>query len=792
MSREDELLREVEALRHRLSRLSAASLRINASLDFDTVLQGVLDSARSLTGARYGVLTLDDAGRQQDILFSGMTDQQAQHLQELPGGRQLFEYLSHLSKPLRLPDLFGHLRSLGLPALQPPVAVGPAMSFLAAPVLHRGERVGNFFLGEKEAGPEFTPEDEETLVLFASQAALVITNSRRYQEERQTRTDLETLIDTSPVGVLVFDAATGLPKSFNREARRIIDNLRTPDQSLEDLLHVVSFKRADGREVSLKEFPMAELLSIGETVRAEEFVLQAPGDRSVTVLLNATPILSEEGTVESFVVTVQDMAAVEELERLRAEFLATVSHELRTPLTSIKGSAATALGSATDLDPAVTRQFFRIIEDQADHMHSLVSDLLDVARIETGTLSVSPEPAEAPVLVDRARNAFISAGGRNNLAIDIEPALPLVMADRRRIVQVLGNLLSNAARHSSESSVIKVTAVRKDLYVALSVADEGRGIPAESLPHLFRKFSRAESDDQGGDTGLGLAICKGIIEAHGGRIWAESDGPDRGARFTFTPPVADQPGTGATDDPAPLTARASRQAAADQVRVLVVEDDPQALRYVRDVLAKAGFVPVVTGDPEEVLRLVADEQPHVVLLDLVLPGGDGIELMQQILERADVPVIFLSAYGRDDIVAKALERGAVDYIVKPFAPTELVARVRAALRQRAAAEPAEPYMLGDLVIEYAGRSVTLAGRPVQLTAIEYRLLVELAAHAGRVVPYERLLRRVWGAESTGDLRPMRTVVSGIRRKLGDDADNPTYLFTEPRIGYRMARSKPLA
>ena len=168
-------------------------------------------------------------------------------------------------------------------------------------------------------------------------------------------------------------------------------------------------------------------------MRAEEIVLQVPDGRSVTVLLNATPILAEEGTVESVVVTMQDMAAVEELERLRAEFLATVSHELRTPLTSIKGSAATALGSAADLDPAVTRQFFRIIEDQADHMHGLVSDLLDVARIETGTLAVSPEPAEAPVLVDRARNVFISAGGRNSLAIDIEPALPLVMADRSSV-----------------------------------------------------------------------------------------------------------------------------------------------------------------------------------------------------------------------------------------------------------------------------------------------------------------------------------------------------------------------
>ena len=793
MSREDELLREVEALRHRLSRLSAASLRINASLDFDTVLQGVLDSARSLTGARYGVIMLlDDAARLQDIIFSGMSAQEARLFHELPDGMQLFKYFSGLREPLRLPNLLEHMRSLGFPELRPPIAVGPKVPFLAAPVLHRGEQVGNFFLGEKEAGPEFTPEDEETLVLFASQAALVIANSRRYQDERQTRADLETLIDTSPVGVVVFDAVTGLPKSINREARRIVDSLRAPDQSPEELLEVTTFVRADGREISLEEFSVAEALSTGETVRAEEIVLRVPDGRSVRVLLNATPIRSEDGQVASFIVTLQDMTPLEDLERLRAEFLATVSHELRTPLTSIKGSAATALDSAADLDPAVARQFFRIIEDQADHMHDLVSDLLDVARIETGTLAVSPEPAEAPVLVDRARNAFISAGGRNNLAIDIEPVLPLVMADRRRIVQVLGNLLSNAARHSSESSVIRVTAVRKDLYVALSVADEGRGIPAESLPHLFRKFSRAESDDQGGDTGLGLAICKGIIEAHGGRIWAESDGPDRGARFTFTLPVADQPGTGGIAGPAPLTARASRQAAADQVRVLVVEDDPQALRYVRDVLAKAGFVPVVTGNPAEVLRLVADEQPHLALLDLVLPGSDGIELMTEILERTDVPVIFLSAYGRDDIVAQALEQGAVDYIVKPFSPTELVARVRAALRQRAAAEPAEPYMLGDLVIDYAARSVTLAGRPVQLTAIEYRLLVELAAHAGRVMTYDRLLRRVWGAEHAGDLRPMRTIVSSIRRKLGDDADHPTYIFTEPRIGYRLARSEPLA
>ena len=791
MSGEDALLQEVEALRHRLSRLSAASLHINASLDFDTVLQGVLDSARSLTGARYGVLTLDDAGRLQDVFFSGMTAPEAQRFQELPAGEQFFEYLSRLPEPLRVPDLFGHLRSLGLPEFQPPFAVSPAVAFLAAPVLHRGERVGNFYLGEKEAGPAFTAEDEETLVLFASQAALVIANARRFREERQARADLETLIDTSPVGVVVFDAVTGRPKSLNREARRIVDSLQEPDQSPEQLLAVLTVRREDGREISLQEFPLAQLLGVGETVRAEEIVLQAPGDRSVTVLLNATPILAEEGTVASFVVTMQDMAAVEELERLRAEFLATVSHELRTPLTAIKGSVTTLLDPAAALLPAESRQFHRIIDAQTDRLRALISDLLDVARIDAGTLAIAPEPTALAVLVEEARNVFQSGRSRHHLHVDLAPDLPWVLADRQRLVQVLNNLLANAARHADEAAPIRVTAGREGVYVAVVVADEGRGVAAEHLPHLFRKFTRIAGDDRRGElegTGLGLAICKGIIEAHGGRIWAESDGPGRGARFTFTLPVADQPESAGAASPAPVTARASRHAAADQVRVLVVEDDPQALRYVRDSLAPAGFVPVVTGDPAEVLRLVADEQPHLVLLDLVLPGSDGIELMQQILERADVPVIFLSAYGRDEIVAQALEAGAVDYIVKPFSPTELVARVRAALRQRAAAEPAEPYVLGDLVIDYAGRSVTLAGRPVPLIAIEYRLLAELASHAGHVVPYDQLLRRVWGAEHAGDLRPMRTVVSTLRRKLGDDADQPTYLFTEPRIGYRLARS----
>ena len=349
--------------------------------------------------------------------------------------------------------------------------------------------VGNFFLAEKEAGREFTSEDEEVLVLFASQAVTAIANARTHRAEQRARADLEALVDTSPVGVVVFDARTGHPVSLNREAKRIVGGLRGPGRSTEQLLELMTVRRADGREMALGEFPLSREIGSAETVRAEEIVLSVPDGRSVTTLVNATPIHAEDGTVESMVVTLQDLAPLEELERLRAEFLGMVSHELRTPLTSIKGSTATVLGGSRVFGLAEMLQFFRIIDEQAEHMSGLIGDLLDVGRIDSGTLSVSPEPSEVAALVDQARNTFLSGGARHTVLIDLPPDLPRVMADRQRIVQVLNNLFSNAARHAPESSPIRVAAERDGVYVAVSISDQGRGIELDRLPHLFRKYA---------------------------------------------------------------------------------------------------------------------------------------------------------------------------------------------------------------------------------------------------------------------------------------------------------------
>ena len=778
---------ETEPPRDRLTRLSEASLRINETLEFDNVLQEVVESARTLTAARYGMIaTLNQSGGSEHFFSSGTTAEEHRQLEETPGGIQFFEHIRRIPEPMRVSDFSSHFQSMGLSGFSSPWPVG---AFLAVPIRHQREDVGNIYLAREPDEAAFTREDEETLVLFASQAALVIANARRYRDEQLARARLETLVDTSPVGVAVFDARTGAPLSFNREAVRIVESLRDPDQPPEQLLKVLSYRRADGREIS--PFDIARELIGGDTVRAEEIVLNVPDGRSITVLVNATPSRSkDDNEVETVVVTLQDMTSLNELEKMRAEFLGMVSHELRAPLTSIKGSVDTLLESFNSLDSAEMVQFIRIIKSQSDRMRDLISDLLDVARIETGMLSVTPEPVEVGDLVDEAKNTFLTGGGRRNLTIDMELDLPWVLADRRRIVQVLGNLLSNAARYSHESSSIRVNASLGDDCVEMSVADEGRGVSPDEMPLLFRKFSRnigQGAEREAPDTGLGFAICKGIVEALGGRIWAESAGLGQGSTFTFTLPVASGAGA-AAEGPGPSVR--SQPGARDQARILAVDDDPTVLRYVRDALSRAGYAPVVTTDPDEALRILESDRPRLVLLDLMLPGSDGIELMKSILDIAEVPVIFLSAYGRDEIIARAFEAGATDYMVKPFSPTELVARVRGALRRRMAAstgEPSEPFVLGDLVIDYAERRASVAGRAVHLTPTEYELLFELSVNAGRVLTFDALLDRVWGLGRSGDRGSVRTYVKRLRRKLREDAGNPKYIFAEPRVGYRMAK-----
>ena len=221
--------------------------------------------------------------------------------------------------------------------------------------------------------------------------------------------------------------------------------------------------------------------------------------------------------------------------------------------------------------------------------------------------------------------------------------------------------------------------------------------------------------------------------------------------------------------------------------VLVVEDEPPIRRFLRAGLEAQGYRWVEAATAAEALAQAATRAPELVLLDLGLPDGDGIDVVRRLREWTSVPVIVLSARGQEDDKIRALDAGADDYVTKPFAMGELLARMRVALRHRAQADAGDERVVeaGELRIDLARRQVTIAGAEVRLTPIEYRLLVALARHPGRVLTHEHLLRDVWGPGYTSQHHYLRVYMAQLRHKLEHDPSRPRLLLTEPGVGYRL-------
>ena len=226
-------------------------------------------------------------------------------------------------------------------------------------------------------------------------------------------------------------------------------------------------------------------------------------------------------------------------------------------------------------------------------------------------------------------------------------------------------------------------------------------------------------------------------------------------------------------------------------RVLVVDDDPQILKAVRTSLGAHGFEVSTAGNGETAVDMLAREPVDVVLLDLGLPGIDGLEVIERVRTWSDVPIIVLSVRDTQQEKAGALDAGADDYITKPFGMQELLARMRAVRRRVEPAVTVEPVLrFGDLEIDRGRRLVRLNAQPVHLTPTEYRLLEALATNAGKLLTHGWLLHRVWGPAYESEAQYLRVFIRQLRKKLGDDAIRPRYILTEPGLGYRW-KADPL-
>jgi two-component system, OmpR family, KDP operon response regulator KdpE len=222
------------------------------------------------------------------------------------------------------------------------------------------------------------------------------------------------------------------------------------------------------------------------------------------------------------------------------------------------------------------------------------------------------------------------------------------------------------------------------------------------------------------------------------------------------------------------------------LQVLVIEDEAPMRRFLRASLTSSGYQVLEASSASDGLAQAAAYNPDLVLLDLGLPDQDGLEVTERLREWAKMPIIVISARGRDEDKVKALDAGADDYVTKPFSVSELHARIRAALRRTATTETGESrFSAGDIKVDLARREVTVGGQQIHVTPIEYKLLTTLIKHAGRVVTHRQLLQEVWGPNSGDQTQYLRVYMAQLRHKLEHNPSRPQYLLTEPGVGYRL-------
>ncbi len=536
-------------------------------------------------------------------------------------------------------------------------------SSLHLPIMAPGAQggiVGLVYVASLRPGA-FTEDDEQNLEVLANQVAELLRRlSARLLDERRK---MELMVESMADGLIMTDSS-GEVFLMNPAARK--------------MLGVVSDEAVTAKYLKerLGFYPFDLLRATGHaTALREELKVN---DRFLHSIVS--PVSDQGGAAVGVVVVLRDITEQKALDNRKEEFVSIVSHELRTPLTSITGALDIILKQFPEGLSEKQTRYVGMARDSAAKLNSIVDDLLDVAKVERGKLSMRMGALDLAELARHAVENFRPAGEQKGISVGVRSHDEVrIVGDADRLTQVVNNLLSNAIKFTPDGGRVEVEVFGPSVsssFVGMSVWNNGVTISAEDRERVFDKFEQIQSSNtrKVGGTGLGLAISRGIVESHGGRIWVEGSRNEEGTRFVValpnTPPPEEESETPNTPPPSA------------QRSVLVVDDDRYTTYILKGLLVAGGYRVYLGHDGDSALSIAREKKPDLVTVDLRMPGVDGLALVEILKHDPDtrkMPVIVLSMSDERD---RAASVGADAFLLKPVDGPPLLETISRLLAER--------------------------------------------------------------------------------------------------------------
>lgn len=517
---------ELDRLIRQRDYLLDISRALTSQLSLNEVLRRILRSATELLGGQAGLIALSE-----DETFT------------VRASYGINPPLLHLFAPLLTDISREDPDSFAIPELDRKMklvarAAGMGLhQVIALPMVVGREMVGVVYIFRAQGG-QFSRSDVRLLQSFANQAAIAVHNARLYEQVLTEKKRLDTILRHNADGIMILDASQNVV-SINIALSRMTG---CPMEEAQGLHHDEIIRWAH-REPGLD----LNGAVAGGWPLSEQGTLYVEGDlrhqdgSTVSVGITYAPLFDASGNLRNIIADVWDITKFREAEEAKSTFVSVISHELKTPVSLIKGYASTLLREDATWDRAVVINGLRVIEEEADRLAALIENLLDVTRLQVGTLSLRFGPVKMDELVNSLAEKFRTQTGQHTIVVDFPPDFPVIQGDKQRLEQVLSNLLSNAIKYSPQGGQITISGSTLANMMQISVSDEGVGLTEEQQENIFDRFYRADNaltrETQG--VGLGLYIVRSLVEEHGGHIWVQSKSGE-GTTFSFTLPLSQE------------------------------------------------------------------------------------------------------------------------------------------------------------------------------------------------------------------------------------------------------------